>query len=47
MKHKTCIVIPNTLAQDLVVLEVFYMMFLEYVCNIQVAVENIFYNNKF
>jgi hypothetical protein len=47
MKHKTCRLIPNTLAQTLVVLEGCCMMFSEYVCNIQMDVENIFYNNKF
>jgi hypothetical protein len=47
MKHKTSRLIPNTLAQTLVVLEGCCMMFSEYVCNSQVAVENIFYSNKF
>jgi hypothetical protein len=42
MKHKTCRLIPNTLAQTLVVLEGCCMMFSEYVCNSQVAVAKIF-----
>jgi hypothetical protein len=47
MKYKTCRLIPNTLAQILVVLEGCCMMFLEYVCKIQMVVENIFYTDKF
>ena len=47
MKHKTCRLIPNTLAQTLVVLEGCCMKFLEYVCNSQVVVANICYRNEF
>jgi hypothetical protein len=47
MKHKTSRLVPNTLAQTLVVLKGSSMNFLEYVCKIQVAVENVFYINKF
>jgi hypothetical protein len=46
MKHKTSRLVPNTLAQTLVVLEGCCMMFSEYVYNILMAVENIFYNRK-
>jgi hypothetical protein len=47
MKHKTCRLIPNTLAQNLVVLEGCCKMFSEYVCNNQMDVENIFYRINF
>jgi len=47
MKHKTSRLVPNTLAQTLVVLEGCCMKFSEYVCNSQVAVAKIFYSSKF
>jgi hypothetical protein len=47
MNHKTSRLVPNILAQTSVVLDGCCMKFSEYVCNIQVAIENIFYNSKF